>query len=162
MAIADELIFCTPEPRLRPGESAPRAIANAFQSEGAGVLHLATMALKEELDAPLSWTREWGRQFLARLCQTRDPLTVEPPPVEARGSYLAEAPPMRGAEYLSDALLLRIWEEMRAVVAEVAPARKPPPLRRRVHPKRRPGVRSGDSGSLAARRTAPPRRPVLP
>ncbi|MGV3531468.1 MAG: DEAD/DEAH box helicase [Chthoniobacteraceae bacterium] len=122
MAIADELIFCTPEPRLRAGENAPRAIANAFRSESAGVLHLATAALKEELDAPLSWTREWGRQFLARLCQTREPLAVEPSPVEARLSYLAEAPPMRGAEYLSDALLLRIWEEMRALVAEEAAA----------------------------------------
>src|SRR5690606_21677708 len=71
-----------------------------------------------ELDAPLSWLREWGRQFLARLCQTRDPLSAEPPPLEARSAFLAEAPPMRGAEYLNDTLLVRIWDEMRAVVAE--------------------------------------------
>ena len=122
MAIADELIFCTPEPRLRAGEGAPRAIANAFENEGAGLLHLATVALNEDLAAPLSWAREWGRQFLARLCQTRDPLTVEPPTIEARLSYLAEAPPMRGAEYLSDALLIRLWEEMRELAVEEAKA----------------------------------------
>lgn len=123
MASSDDLLSCTPEPRLRVGEPAPRAIAAAFaESDAAGVLHLATAALNDELDAPLAWAREWGRQFFARLCQTRDPVAVETPPEAVRLSYLAEAPPIRGAEYLSDALLLRLWEEMRARSAEEAAA----------------------------------------
>ena len=114
---------CTPEPRLVVGEQAARALAAAFaESDAAGVLHLATVALKEELDAPLAWAREWGRQFFSRLCQTRDPTTVEPPPAEARLALIAEAPPMRGAEYLSEALLLRLWEDLRALVTAEAGA----------------------------------------
>ena len=110
MTSSNELLFCAPEPRLHTGERAPRALAAAFEvSDAAGLLHLAAGAPKEELDAPLPWAREWGRKFFARLCQTRDPATVEPPPEAARAAFLAEAPPLLGAEYLSDALLLRLW-----------------------------------------------------
>ena len=120
---ADATLGCTPVPRLVTWERASRAIAAAFaQSDAAGLLHLATVALKDELDAPLAWARAWGRQFFARLCQTRDPAATEPPPAEARLALLAEAPPMRGAEYLCDALLLRLWEDLRALVAAEAAA----------------------------------------
>ncbi|HEV7404451.1 MAG TPA: DEAD/DEAH box helicase [Chthoniobacteraceae bacterium] len=116
-------LYCTPEPRLAAGESAPAALAEAFaKGEAAGLLHLATIALKDELAPPLAWAREWGRRFVARLCQTRNPATVELPEPDARAAFLAEAPPLRGAEYLSDALLARLWEELRATVAAEAAA----------------------------------------
>lgn len=121
MNSAPDSLYCTPEPRLAIGESAPAELAEAFaQSEAAGLLHLATVALKDELPSPLAWLREWGRRFIARLCQTRDPATVELPEPAARAAFLAEAPPLRGAEYLSDALLVRLWEELRAAVAAEA------------------------------------------
>ena len=123
MPPADELLFCTPEPRLCVGEDVPRVLAAAFaKSDASGLLHLATSALKDDIAAPLAWAREWGRQFFARLCQTRDPATVEPPDVLARTAFLAEAPPLRGAEYLDDALLLRLWQDLRAAVADEAAA----------------------------------------
>ncbi len=116
-----ETLSCTPEPRLCVGREASRAIVSAFaKGEAAGLLHLATAGLKEELDAPLAWLREWGRKFLARLCQTRDPAGVELPSDASRAEFLTEAPPMRGAEYLSDALLVRLWEELRKEAAAEA------------------------------------------
>jgi hypothetical protein len=121
MMPTDESLYCSPEPRLHMGEKAPRALAAAFDGGDApGLLHLAAAALKEHLDAPLGWAREWGCKFFARLCQTRDPAAVEPPPETARAAFLAEAPPMLGAEYLSDLLLLRLWEDLRACVASEA------------------------------------------
>ena len=118
---AEGVLGCTPEPRLTVGERAGRGLAAAFAGgDAGGVLHLATVALREELDAPLAWAREWGRLFFARLCQTRDPAAVDAPAADVRAGLLAEAPPMRGAEYLSDALLLRIWEDLRELVAREA------------------------------------------
>jgi non-specific serine/threonine protein kinase len=121
MSAPDAALTCTPEPRLHFGGESPRALAAAFaESDAAGLLHLATVALQDDLDPSLAWARAWGRQFLARLCQTRDAAAAEPPPAEARLALIAEAPPMRGAEYLSDALLVRLWVEMRAIVAREA------------------------------------------
>ena len=121
MRVATETLFCTPEPRLSVSEHAPRALAEAFtEGDAAGLLHLATRALKDDLDAPLAWAREWGRRFFARLCQTRDPATADPPEESLRAAFLAEAPPLYGAEYLSDALLLRLWQDFRAKVIAAA------------------------------------------
>jgi hypothetical protein len=111
-------IFCTPEPRLAAGGGAAESIATAFAASDAdGLIHLATVGATDVLDASVNWAREWGRRFIARLCQTRDPGTVELLPDAARAEFLAEAPPMRGAEYLNDALLKRLWNDLRAVVA---------------------------------------------
>ena len=111
-----DTLHCTPEPRLAPAADAPRGIAAAFTNgDSAGVLHLATAALKDDLDAPLAWAREWGRQFLARVCQTRDPQNAEAPDAIQRLAFLATVPPIRGAEYVCDSLLTRIWDEMRAL-----------------------------------------------
>ena len=117
----DEL-FCSPEPRLMAGEAAVPAVAEAFEaSDAVGVLFLSTVALKQEFGAALSWAKGWGKQFFTHLCQTRDVATVPAPSQEVVEEMLAGAPPMRGAEYLSEALLLRLWEDLRgAVRAEAA------------------------------------------
>ncbi len=123
MYLPDEPLFSTPEPRLCAGIGASEAIAAAFaEGDAAGVLYLATAGLKDELALPMAWAREWGRQFITRLCQTRDPARVEPPLEAARLAFLAEAPPMRGAEYLSDALLIRLWDELREATRSEAGA----------------------------------------
>ncbi len=114
-------LFCSPEPRLFAGEAAAPAVVNAFEAgDAAGVLFLATAALKQEFSAPLSWARDWGKRFLTQLCQHRDPAAVPVPEEAALGAVLADAPPMRGAEYLSEALLLRLWEDLRGAVREEA------------------------------------------
>jgi len=114
-------LYCSPEPRLRTVSEAPSDLQNAFSTGDAqGLLYLATSALRDELSEPLSWAREWGRKFIARLCQTRDPALVDLPSMEVRVDYLAEAPPMRGAEYLGDPMLQRLWEELCTVISHMS------------------------------------------
>ncbi|MBX7211222.1 MAG: DEAD/DEAH box helicase [Verrucomicrobiaceae bacterium] len=111
-------LHCTPEPRLCTDAETTPATHSAFaQSDAHGILHLATAALKEDLDAPLAWAREWGRQFLARVCQTRDPNSAEPPDAMQRLAFLAAVPPMLGAEYVTDTLLTRLWYDLRTITA---------------------------------------------
>jgi superfamily II DNA or RNA helicase len=112
-------LHCTPEPRLAADAGAREPICDAFaRSDAAGVLHLATAALKDDLDPPLAWAREWGRLFLVRVCQTRDPASVAAPDAMQRLAFLSTVPPMLGAEYVSDVLLTRLWDEMRALATE--------------------------------------------
>ncbi len=114
MSAEAESIYLSPEPRFHTGASAERDVAASFaHGEAEGILHAAFANPGAEIDAALRWVGEWGRKFVARLCQVRDALQVEPPALEDRQTFLAEAPPFRGAEYLSDALLLRLWDDLR-------------------------------------------------
>ena len=89
------LLICTPLPDLIVVESEPGALRDSFaQGDASGVLHLATTALEEDLDAPMAWAREWGRLFLARVCQTRDPQKAELP--DACLLYTSPSPRDRG------------------------------------------------------------------
>ena len=118
---AEEFLFCTPEPRLFAGSGVPHALAVAFEGgDAAGVLLLATALLKDELPPECCWAREWGKRFFAQLCQTRDPAKVKDPDGDELGAMLACAPPMRGAEYLNEDLLLRLWAEFRSAVASAS------------------------------------------
>jgi non-specific serine/threonine protein kinase len=47
-------------------------------------------------------------------------VAVELPDADQRAEFLAEAPPLRGAEYLGDTLLQRLWEDLRKVVTDQA------------------------------------------
>lgn len=84
------------------------------------MLALATEHLSRDLPAPAAWARELGRQFLARLCQTRDPEKVEEPGGEIRAAFAAAAPPFPGAEYVTSPTLSRWWQEMTRVAARAA------------------------------------------
>ena len=112
------LLICTPLPDLIVVESEPGALRDSFaQGDASGLLHLATAALEEEdLDAPMAWAREWGRLFLARVCQTRDPQKAELPDAPQRMAYLSTVPPMRGAEYVTDTFLTRLWSDLKSLV----------------------------------------------
>ena len=122
MLLSEDSLFCSPEPRLLVGEQISHLLRNAFaKGDAAGVLALATLALKEDLPAPLAWAREWGCLFFTKLCQTRDPAAVNRPEENVVQAAVLSVPPMRGAEYIGEALLLRLWEELReAVMAEAA------------------------------------------
>ena len=116
-------LMCSPEPRLLPGAGAPAGVSEAFAAgDAAGVLYLSTVALKEILPPELAWARDWGRLFFTQLCQTRDPGAVAPPSEALLQAAVQSAPPMPGAEYLSEALLVRVWEELREAVSVAAAA----------------------------------------
>ncbi|MDZ4288459.1 MAG: DEAD/DEAH box helicase [Prosthecobacter sp.] len=97
-----------------------KLIAAHGEGEAALLTLLGTGLLTAELEAPWRWLREWPRQFLTRLCQTRDALVTQMPSLEERQALIAAAPPFGGAEYLSLEILERWWLDLSAYVAGLA------------------------------------------
>ena len=74
--------------------------------------------MKTTLDPSLEWLRRYAQRFMVRLCQTRAV------PSSALAEDLAEAmaslPPVQGAEYVTEDLLMSLWEQLAAQVAHEA------------------------------------------
>ncbi len=95
-------------------------VAKAFAtSQGEGLLLLAT----ERFDGPLapacSYWREFAVRYLTALCHTPEIAGLEleaiPPPTSAELATLVLClPPMQGAEYLSEATLVEVWNDFDA------------------------------------------------
>ncbi len=110
------------EVALLPEPVATR-IAQAFAGGAPrGLLHLATVELASELTPTLTFGREVGRRFLAALCHVPDleanrAAIAVPAPAADLADLLVGAPPMAGAEYLSEAVLAGAWAALEAHVA---------------------------------------------
>jgi len=129
----------TPEPDAAAlPEATARRIAAAF-SEGpaCGLLHLATAELQTHLPPTLAYARDLARDYLTALChlpglsggaaaagadgaaagtaQASLPPVVAPAEAELAFRVLA-APPMKGLEYLSAAVLGAWWAELDELV----------------------------------------------
>ncbi len=119
-AAADEL------PELSPGTT--EALEAAFaESSVRGLLYLVGEGLTQDLPASLVFWRDWSRGVLERLRQAgQEPLAVwrelEPPDESICDDLLAEAPPMRGLEYLTVPVLQEHWRQLRDLVVERAAA----------------------------------------
>jgi non-specific serine/threonine protein kinase len=96
-------------------------VAEAFTtSQGEGLFLLAS----ERFDAPLppSWAywRALSTQYLQTLCLNPEIAGLElesiPPPNDLLADWTRNAPPMQGAEYLSEAVLANLWQELDAWV----------------------------------------------
>ena len=106
-------------------------IERAFaQSQGAGLVHLATSEATTALPPGLAFAREFAQRYLTRLCHLGDAepdapgvLVALPPPEELEALRLA-APPIRGLEYLDAALLSMAWRDIEATLREAAAAGK--------------------------------------
>ncbi len=101
-------------------------IARAF-SEGsaAGLLHLATVELQSALPAPFVYARDFAGTYLNRLCHVpaiegNEAPEIPPPGPEELAMASFQAPPMKGLEYLSGAVLLGWWNELDALVKSEA------------------------------------------
>jgi non-specific serine/threonine protein kinase len=113
-------------------EDAKRAICSAFDvSSAEGLLLLAKPAVRENLAADLLFWRQFGRLFFQSLCQLDQQqlgafetstggagAAVAPPDDLALAVIIAEAPPMRGLEYLSAQVLRRLWLELAELVRQ--------------------------------------------
>ena len=119
-AAADEL------PQLSPAVT--EALQAAFaESSLTGLLYLVSQGLTLDLPASLVFWRDWARSVLERMRQAgEEPLAVwrqlTPPDETIGDAVLAEAPPMRGLEYLTVSLLQRYWCELRDRIVECAAA----------------------------------------
>jgi SNF2 family DNA or RNA helicase len=129
-------ITITPAGRLRVEDSAEAvpslsdavaaAVQTAFdESSAAGLLYLVAEGLNQDLPASFVFWREPARRVLEGLRHLgREPVAtwrqLAAPPDEQWQPLLADAPPMRGLEYLDTGLLNRLWTELRDLLAERA------------------------------------------
>jgi len=112
-------------------EGAPDArllrVAKALAGcQAEGLFLLATERFDGLFPPPFVYWRDFSARYLTALCQTPEAagpqLEAIPSPEQAElTALLASAPPMRGAEYLSEDALRGVWEDLDAWVrSEVA------------------------------------------
>ncbi|HEY3394923.1 MAG TPA: SNF2-related protein, partial [Lacipirellulaceae bacterium] len=129
-------LFVTPVGRLRlddapaslptMGEREVAALRVALdESIAAGLVLLATEPWSGDLPASLVFWRSFAREYFHAICQLGDDAVREwrsapPPSDDELAQLIAEAPPMRGLEYLTEDLLRKLWCELAEVVADRA------------------------------------------
>ena len=95
-----------------------RRIIDAFNAgRGHGVLHLGAGELSTDLHPTMSYWRDIGRSFVARVCGALDPtdptsLVIPGPDPDEIAAFSEAVPPMRGAELLTPALLGDLWTDI--------------------------------------------------
>src|SRR5216683_2944790 len=99
------------------------------QSTSEGLLLLATNELDQELPAEFVFWKGISREFFHRLRHLGEATldqwgSLDEPGEEELTRLVAEAPPMRGLEYLTTNSLGRLWRELRELV--VARAKEHP------------------------------------
>ncbi len=129
-------LFITPVGQLRL-EEAPNslpavtepdvtALQAAVDESNAAVLELlASQQWSGDLPATLVFWRGFAREFFHAICQlgegaVREWKSTPPPSGEQLAQLIADAPPMRGLEYLTDNLLRRMWRELAEAVVDRA------------------------------------------
>src|SRR5947208_1125798 len=100
-----------------------RSLVGAFaESPSRGLLHLATSELQSRLPPPLDYVRSFARAYLTRLCQTQSHETAKdlpptPPPSTAElATWVLQAPPITGLEYLREEALAGWWADLDTLV----------------------------------------------
>ncbi len=104
-----------------------RHIIDAFNAgRGHGVLHLGAGELSIDLHPTLSYWRDIGRSFVARVCGALDPtdptsLVIPVASPDEIAAFSEAVPPMQGAELLTPALLGSLWSDIgKALTVEAA------------------------------------------
>jgi non-specific serine/threonine protein kinase len=102
-----------------------RPVAAAFARSAAhGLLHLATSELQTNLLPALDYVRSFARTYLTRLCQTQthdatNELPPTPPPSSGElATWVLQAPPLTGLEYLNADALLQWWNDLDTLVRD--------------------------------------------
>ncbi|HZU35711.1 MAG TPA: DEAD/DEAH box helicase, partial [Gemmataceae bacterium] len=99
-------------------------VAAFADSVARGLLHLATKELQAPLPPALDYARSFARTYLTRLCQTQASETAKDlpplvPPADAElASWILQAPPMTGLEYLNEDALRGWWQDLDTLVRE--------------------------------------------
>jgi non-specific serine/threonine protein kinase len=103
----------------------PKHLISAFAESGSrGLLHLATNELQATLPPALDYARSFARTYLTRLCQTQANETTKdfpptPPPSSAElATWILQAPPITGLEYLTEEALTGWWTDLDSLVRD--------------------------------------------
>jgi superfamily II DNA or RNA helicase len=127
------------EQTVEPEEHLPPALARrlgeAFAHGGSrGLFHLGAAEIGLSLPPALAFWRDFARDFVATLCAHESfesapaTLRLPPPPQEVLSQRASAAPPMRGGEYLTPAVLASLWDSLHTAWHEQlaqAPGRPP-------------------------------------
>jgi superfamily II DNA or RNA helicase len=107
---------------LTPGgrlvyRGARKDLAKAFsEGEEAGLVALGGRPAEEGADATLRYWKTFADAFVRELCRIPDGAEALPdlpaPDAATVAGWILDAPPMRGAEYLSPEILLAMWERL--------------------------------------------------
>ena len=87
------------------------------------MLHLGAAELSSDLDPSLGFWRDLGQSFVAKACAVFDPtdpksLVVPDPDPDELIALAHAAPPMPGSELISSALLVELWADVGAALAD--------------------------------------------
>ncbi|MCG8553680.1 MAG: DEAD/DEAH box helicase [Proteobacteria bacterium] len=116
----------SPEDGPALSSEAAGQIVGAFgKGRGEGVLHLGAAELSTDLPPSLSYWRDVGRTFVARVCGALDPtdsnsLVIPDPDADELSALSQAVPPMQGAELLQAELLREIWSDAGAALSAKA------------------------------------------
>ncbi|MFO1294204.1 MAG: DEAD/DEAH box helicase [Rubrivivax sp.] len=92
-------------------------LAAAFEHDaGRGLLALGAREVASALPPGLAWWRDFAVRYISALCATPEgaPIAVVAPDAAVLDALAADAPPMRGAEYLSGQVLAALWAALDA------------------------------------------------
>lgn len=95
-----------------------KGLAAFSDSDAAGLIALAGRTSTLESDPSITFWKQIGDSFLKALCllQEGEEILIDPPSPAQRTDWALNAPPMRGAEYLSPDILSSIWKRLEAWV----------------------------------------------
>ena len=95
---------------------------------GHGLLHLGATEVGTVLPPALGWWRDFAAHYVTALCATLDAtgIGLAAPDDQALDALMADAPPMRGAEYLTTQVLGALWSELDAALRSELDAAKCP------------------------------------
>ena len=97
-------------------------LSDAFaQGTGHGLLHLGAAEVDTILPPALAWWRDFAARFVTLLCATAvdapiDDARIFAPDEQQLLTLILDAPPMRGAEYLTTEVLAKLWVELDAAL----------------------------------------------
>ena len=93
---------------------------------GHGLLHLGAAEIGRILPPVWAWWRDFSVRYVTAICVTNESsgTPASPPDSELLATLITNAPPMTGAEYLTPAVLVKLWNELdAALLMELAEAK---------------------------------------
>ncbi len=106
----------TPGGRVLCRDSENASSAAFAESESAGLIALGGRALEAGADASCIYWKTFADHFIRGICQIPEGGEIPPelpvPDINTLSEWMLNAPPMRGAEYLSPEVLRAIWDRL--------------------------------------------------
>jgi SNF2 family DNA or RNA helicase len=106
----------TPHGTVICRDSSLKELALFHDSEAAGIIRIAGQKLSPAVDASVLYWKGFAEQFIRALChvspESEADLQIEPPAPADLSEIILNAPPMRGAEYLSLDVLRDLWQRL--------------------------------------------------